>query len=81
MPEYPEHEKLHAVIAETQAAGEFIEWLGTKRIFLATYLDGHNFPREVSASITDLLAEWCGIDQRQIETEKRQMLAALRSGG
>jgi hypothetical protein len=45
MNDYPEHDKLSAVAAETQAAGEFVEWLGSQRIFLATYIEGHNFLR------------------------------------
>jgi hypothetical protein len=79
MSDYPEHDKLAAVVAETQAAGEFIEWLGTQRIFLARYECDHNFPREVPTSLTTLLAEWQGIDQRKLEAEKRQMLASLRT--
>jgi len=77
--DYPEHDKLREVQAETQAAGEFIEWLGTKGIFLASYIEGHNFPREVPTSIQALLAEWAGVDQGAIEREKRAMLASLRA--
>jgi len=32
---YPGHDKLMAVKDETQAAGDFVEWLGGQGIFLA----------------------------------------------
>jgi hypothetical protein len=71
---YPEHEKLAAVADQTQAIGEFIEFIEGKGIFLARYTEGHVFPREVHG-LRDLLAEWAGIDQNKLEAEKRQMLA------
>lgn len=71
---YPEHDKLATVADQTQAIGEFVEWLEGKGIFLARYVDGYNFPRTVHG-FRDLLAEWAGIDQNKLEAEKRQMLA------
>ena len=35
MSDYPEHDKLRAIADQTQAIGEFIEWLEGKGIFLA----------------------------------------------
>jgi hypothetical protein len=78
MSTYPEHDKLTAVADQTQAIGEFIEWLGGKGVFLACFVAGHNFPREVHG-FRDLLAEWAGIDQDKLEAEKRQMLASNRA--
>lgn len=37
MSDYPEHDKLRAAQAETQAAGEFVEWLNSQGIQLMTY--------------------------------------------
>ncbi len=34
MPDYPEHDKVHAVKDRSQACGEFLDWLGSKGIFL-----------------------------------------------
>lgn len=34
MSDYPEHDKLKAVAAETQAAGEFLEWLQSQGVQL-----------------------------------------------
>jgi len=93
MSDYPEHDKLALVKDETQAAGEFIEWLGNQGVFLAKrYMFDKNdqctendaeerYTRclPVSKNLVSLLAEWAGIDQNKIEAEKRQMLASLRA--
>ena len=78
MSDYPEHDKLRAVLAETQAAGEFIEWLGTQGLFLARIRPGHNFPRYDETPVTTLLARWQDIDLNKLEAEKRQILASIR---
>jgi hypothetical protein len=78
MSTYPEHEKLSAVADQTQAIGEFVEFIEGKGIFLARYTEGHVFPREVHG-LRELLAEWAGIDQNKLEAEKRQMLDAQRA--
>lgn len=79
MSDYPEHAKLSEVADQTQAIGEFMEWLEGKGVFLAHYIDGMNFPRQYNTGVRDLLAEWAGIDQNKLEAEKRQMLANLRA--
>jgi hypothetical protein len=78
MSDYPEHDKLRAIADQTQAIGEFVEWLEGKGIFLARYVEGFNVPRHVHG-FRDLLAEWAGIDENELEAEKRQMLANLRA--
>ena len=78
MSDYPEHDKLRAIADQTQAIGEFIEWLEGKGIFLARYVEGSNYPRHVHG-FRDLLAEWADIDQDKLEAENRQMLASLRA--
>jgi hypothetical protein len=91
--DYPEHDKLALVKDETQAAGDFVEWLGTQGIFLAkTYMftkddcvtdDEAEMRYErtcpVAKSLVTLLAEWAEIDQNKIEAEKRAMLATIRA--
>lgn len=74
--EYPEHTRLKAVNAETQAAYDFYEWLGGQGIFLAERYEGRSYP--AMKSIDTLLAEWKGIDRDKIEQEKRAMLAKIR---
>jgi hypothetical protein len=84
MSDYPEHDKLSAVQDETQAAGEFLEWLMTTEYTLAVRCSGEEtgigqlfvpaFP-----DIEQLLARWKGIDRNKIEAEKRQMLASVRA--
>lgn len=79
MSDYPEHDKLSLVADQTQAIGEFMEWLEGRGVFLAHYVDGRNFPHEYNVGIRTLLAEWAGIDQDRLEAEKRQMLDSLRN--
>jgi hypothetical protein len=78
MSDYPEHDKLTAVAEQTQAIGEFIEWLEGKGIFLARNVEESNYPRYVHG-FRALLAEWAGIDEDKLEAEKRQMLTSLRA--
>lgn len=78
--DYPEHEKLHAVVEESQACGEFYDWLQSKGYTLCES-DERNPERfwPVHRPITDLLAERFGIDQEKLEDEKRAMLDELRA--
>jgi hypothetical protein len=84
MSDYPEHDKLSAVKDETQAAGEFLEWLATAGYTLAVPYNGDEdwCGQMFVPACTDpikLLAAWKGIDQNKIEAEKRQMLASIRA--
>jgi hypothetical protein len=119
MSEYPEHDKLKAVIEESQAIGEFLDF-GLPKQNLALYEfvihdcecswcergQGHRSPMHTAEqrdtmfdknerrihdavqistwqpthrSIQKILAEYFGIDQKKIDNEKAQMLAALRA--
>lgn len=39
MSDYPEHDKMSAVVDQTEAAAAFVEWLGTQRIQLMQWRD------------------------------------------
>lgn len=72
---YPEHEKLSAVREQSQAIGEFLDTSGY------TLCEWHDEGAEfypVHASIERVLAAYFDINLDEIETEKRQMLDALR---
>lgn len=80
---YPEHEKLAKVQEQSQAIGEFLEWLGEQRIMLAKYIDhdvGLKKPEKISrltplTNATEaLLAQYFKINTVKLEKEKRQML-------
>lgn len=77
---YPEHEKLRAISDKSQAIGEFLEWADAHGMFLARYQKrgALDEPVPVGTSVTELLAEFYGIDLTKIETEKRAMLDAMR---
>jgi hypothetical protein len=78
--EYPEHDKLAVVRDESQAQGEFLEWLrDTKGMALCDRTDSKVTPWfPTGASVESLLAEYHGIDRDRLEKEKRHMLAELR---
>jgi hypothetical protein len=76
-PEYPEHEKLAKVQPETQAAHDFLEWLGGKGIMLAR-VDERGMALTVGND-RDLLAEWKGVDLAALEAEKRAMIERVRT--
>lgn len=62
MSEYPEHDKLKAVQADSQVQGEFLEWLmSEKGIYLGQ-------------GIEEILAEYHAIDLNKIEAEKLDIL-------
>lgn len=81
--EYPEHEKLLKVKDESQAIGEFIEWLASKRMALGEWREFEEYdnPQFVVAhlNVNTILAEFFNIDLTALEAEKRAMLDAMRA--
>lgn len=80
---YPEHARLKNVNTESQAIGEFLDWLvNEKKIFLAEFIEdwhpstGCALP--IVVNFVSLLADYYKIDLAVIETEKRAMLKDLR---
>jgi len=80
MPTYPEHEKMQAVVEQSQSIGEFLDWLlNEKSIVLSQYLNPDSERlTPINPNTQDLLAEYFDIDLDKIEKEKRQMLKAMR---
>lgn len=81
---YPEHDKLSDVKDETQAVGEFFDWLQSTdddhdRLVLGELIDRDEF-LPWHGDVRVLLAQWKGIDQKKLEAEKEQMLEELREG-
>ena len=74
----PMCDKLHAVKAQSQPIGEFLEWLqAEKDIVLCRYTET-DFCLPVRQGIESLLAEFFEIDLEQAEREKQLLLANLR---
>ena len=75
---YPEHEKLSAVSAISQAQGDFVEFL-RERGYVLCCLDeesGNYYPTPLR--IQTVLADFHEISETKLEQEKQQMLATLR---
>lgn len=81
MSQYPEHDKLKACKAASQAQGEFIDWLKGEGIWLCsrgTQDSSHEyFP--IFERLESLLARYHGIDFQKLEDEKLAMLDELRA--
>jgi hypothetical protein len=80
---YPEHDKMAAMRTEIDAVADFLEKLEAGEllyghragIHLAIDCDsGNPHSHAIPVNIPELLAQWSGIDQNKIETEKREML-------
>lgn len=86
MSDYPEHEKLRAVSEQSQAIGEFLEWLERKGIWLCMRepdnppFEGRFYPHTLGSN-DRILAEYFDIDLTEIEREKRAMLEGVRARG
>lgn len=84
MTNYPEHERLKEIRGHSRAIGDFIEWLGERKMpicklhtgpdFLS---DGEYFPYQDSTDA--ILAEYFEIDLKRLEDEKQAMIDALRA--
>lgn len=76
---YPEHDKLHAVRAESQAQGEFLEWLQRKGLVLCERTKSESQPYwPTGRTILGLLTEYHNINQSRLEEEKMAILEAQR---
>lgn len=78
--DYPEHEKLKRISGQSQAIGEFLEWLAQEKGIELAEWGGSRGTALVPClrSKVSLLAEHFGVDQEQLEDEKLAMLEALR---
>ena len=91
---YPEHEKLRAIGAKSQACGEFLDWLlGPQHYVFAEYhthseecvVDGEKVCcmakdslHPAPVNVRKLLAQFFSIDEEKLENEKRAMLRDLQ---
>lgn len=79
MADYPEHEKLQKITLQSQACGEFLDWLQSEKgVTLCTYNKSYEQFYPLRVSITEVLGEFFEIDLEKIEQEKRAMLDEIR---
>ena len=80
MSDYPEHDKLAGVQDQTQAVGDFLEWVMAKHQCELGRPEGRNAGfRGIGKTVPQLLADWAGIDLDRLEQEKRAMLDVFRN--
>lgn len=76
---YPESAKLLAVKDESQAIGEFLEWLQSQGVVLCEIQPDSDRFWPINKSFTTLLAEYFEIDLMAKEKEVRAMLEAYQA--
>lgn len=73
----PTLDAMCACNGESQAIGNFVEWLHENKMYIAKY--GNNTQLfEIDESIEQLLARYFEIDLRAAESERRAILQSLR---
>lgn len=80
--EYPECERLVSVSKESQALGEFLDWLIQDKGIVLCNRTGNridNLWAPQLQSIEAILAEYFHIDLERVEEERRQILEEIRS--
>lgn len=77
----PELDKILKIKNESEAIGEFVEWLNSQGIILAEEYKGVVAQSWVLVTrpINELLARYFDIDTDKAEAERRQILASLRA--
>lgn len=71
---YPESAKLLEVHEQSQAIGEFLEWLGSQGIILSEHYADTDRLWPIHKSFTSLLADFFEIDLNALDKEKQAML-------
>lgn len=75
--EFPQHEKLKSIQKESQALGQFLDWLNSEGIALCQLGErDHFFPIYKRTEV--ILANYFDIDLDLLEQEKLEMLKQLR---
>lgn len=75
MSKYPTCTALNEVGTEYRAIRQFLEWLQTEQIFLATYVKGRHYPVSLGKSDDELALKFLEIDPVALEEDRREMLA------
>ena len=81
-PKTPTLDKMKSVKDNSQAIGEFLEWLEGKKYCVAHYDDsiiGRDELSPVTGTTEELLAKFFDIDLKKAEEEKRAVLEYVRN--
>ena len=80
-PMYPVNRKLAVLAAERRAINEFVEWLDEHDMHICRSFEGTEAMYPTSRSVDSMVMEMYGIDEKELERERRQMLKALAGDG
>lgn len=80
--EVSECEKLNQVSDENNIIHEFLEWLGSKGMFIARYEEVEEYSEARLLPVTglqsDMVHDFLGIDPVKLEKERRELLESLQ---
>ena len=79
MVDTPTLDRILEIQPQSQAIGEFLEWLKDEGCVLCTYKGGREGYAPVHKTIDTLLHEFFEIDPMEEEREKRALLEEIRS--
>lgn len=77
---HPELDKLQAVKVQSQAIGEFLDWLVEQGVSLCRWSKPQQAWIPDCQMINDRLAEYFGIDLQKVDQEQRAILEEFRVG-
>lgn len=77
-PEYPEHEKLVLVSDKSQAIGEFLDWINSRKGYVIGKYIENDYLMPVYEGTSQILAEYFDIDLDKIEQEKLAMIESCQ---
>jgi hypothetical protein len=78
--EYPQSEKLSRIASQRQGISEFLEWIGEQGMYLCTADPENGRFHPVARTADSLTYEMYEIDEKELERERRAMLARMNSG-
>jgi hypothetical protein len=77
MTDYPVSEKLAEIRDGRVAINEFVEWLGGQGIALCSVPEGQAHFQPIARQTDALVMEMYEIDEKELERERRAMIAGL----
>jgi len=78
IPETTELNRLEAAKADSQAIGEFLDWLNSRKIVLCKLAKLEEAFVPIDRTNEQLLAEYFNINLRKVERERRALLDYIR---
>lgn len=77
MSDYPQHDKLKALVGANQTVGDFITWLRAKGYIICERHEADDYWPTFKTT-DNLIADFFEIDEKELSREKDRMLEEFR---